>query len=54
MEWPGESADAIIDAKGLKQVTDTGAIEGMIDQVIAESPARSPSTAIRSPRSAAR
>lgn len=36
----GESADAIIDAKGLKQVTDTGAIEGMIDQVIAESPAQ--------------
>ncbi|WP_445011875.1 Asp-tRNA(Asn)/Glu-tRNA(Gln) amidotransferase subunit GatB [Vreelandella stevensii] len=36
----GESADAIIDAKGLKQVTDTGAIEAMIDQVIAESPAQ--------------
>ncbi|UDM08627.1 Asp-tRNA(Asn)/Glu-tRNA(Gln) amidotransferase subunit GatB [Halomonas sp. NyZ770] len=40
--WNGQggSADAIIDAKGLKQVTDTGAIEGMIDQVIAESPAQ--------------
>ncbi|UXZ55190.1 Asp-tRNA(Asn)/Glu-tRNA(Gln) amidotransferase subunit GatB [Halomonas sp. 7T] len=36
----GESADAIIEAKGLKQVTDTGAIEAMIDQVIAESPAQ--------------
>ncbi|WP_227367954.1 Asp-tRNA(Asn)/Glu-tRNA(Gln) amidotransferase subunit GatB [Halomonas sp. M20] len=38
--WNGEgdSADAIIEAKGLKQVTDTGAIEAMIDQVIAESP----------------
>ncbi|WP_280539621.1 Asp-tRNA(Asn)/Glu-tRNA(Gln) amidotransferase subunit GatB [Chromohalobacter sp. 11-W] len=38
--WDGEadSADAIIDARGLKQVTDTGAIEGMIDQVIADSP----------------
>ncbi|MGO2006726.1 MAG: Asp-tRNA(Asn)/Glu-tRNA(Gln) amidotransferase subunit GatB [Vreelandella alkaliphila] len=36
----GESADAVIDAKGLKQVTDTGAIEAMIDQVIAESPAQ--------------
>jgi aspartyl-tRNA(Asn)/glutamyl-tRNA(Gln) amidotransferase subunit B len=36
----GESADAIIDAKGLKQVTDTGAIEAMIDQVIADSPAQ--------------
>ncbi|MDR5905523.1 Asp-tRNA(Asn)/Glu-tRNA(Gln) amidotransferase subunit GatB [Franzmannia qiaohouensis] len=38
--WNGEgdSADAIIDAKGLKQVTDSGAIEAMIDQVIADSP----------------
>ncbi|MCP1316903.1 Asp-tRNA(Asn)/Glu-tRNA(Gln) amidotransferase subunit GatB [Halomonas sp. 707B3] len=36
----GESADAVIEAKGLKQVTDTGAIEAMIDQVIAESPAQ--------------
>ncbi|PRY66166.1 aspartyl/glutamyl-tRNA(Asn/Gln) amidotransferase subunit B [Vreelandella songnenensis] len=36
----GENADEIIDAKGLKQVTDTGAIEAMIDQVIAESPAQ--------------
>lgn len=36
----GENADAIIEAKGLKQVTDTGAIEAMIDQVIAESPAQ--------------
>ncbi|MDR5873892.1 Asp-tRNA(Asn)/Glu-tRNA(Gln) amidotransferase subunit GatB [Vreelandella gomseomensis] len=40
--WHGEgaSADAIIEAKGLKQVTDTGAIETMIDQVIADSPAQ--------------
>ncbi|EAR08290.1 Asp-tRNA(Asn)/Glu-tRNA(Gln) amidotransferase subunit GatB [Reinekea blandensis] len=29
------SADEIIDAKGLKQVTDTGAIEAMVDEVIA-------------------
>ncbi|WP_311063720.1 Asp-tRNA(Asn)/Glu-tRNA(Gln) amidotransferase subunit GatB [Halomonas sp. DWK9] len=36
----GDSADTIIEAKGLKQVTDTGAIEAMIDQVIAESPAQ--------------
>ncbi|ATJ82141.1 Asp-tRNA(Asn)/Glu-tRNA(Gln) amidotransferase subunit GatB [Halomonas beimenensis] len=36
----GESADAIIETKGLKQVTDTGAIEAMIDQVIADSPAQ--------------
>lgn len=34
----GESADAIIEAKGLEQVTDSGAIEAMIDGVIAESP----------------
>ncbi|GHA91364.1 Asp-tRNA(Asn)/Glu-tRNA(Gln) amidotransferase subunit GatB [Modicisalibacter luteus] len=38
--WNGEgaTADEIIEAKGLKQVTDTGAIEAMIDQVIADSP----------------
>ncbi|HLW04809.1 MAG TPA: Asp-tRNA(Asn)/Glu-tRNA(Gln) amidotransferase subunit GatB [Azoarcus sp.] len=35
--WNGEgtSADAIIDAQGLKQVTDSGAIEAMIDEVLA-------------------
>jgi len=34
--WAGEgSADDIIDAKGLKQITDTGAIEGIVDEVIA-------------------
>ena len=31
-------ADAIIEAKGLKQITDTGAIEGFVDQVIADNP----------------
>ncbi|MDO9180498.1 MAG: Asp-tRNA(Asn)/Glu-tRNA(Gln) amidotransferase subunit GatB [Agitococcus sp.] len=38
--WNGEgdSADAIIDSKGLKQVTDTGAIEAVINDVIAASP----------------
>ena len=36
----GSSADEVIEAKGLKQVTDTGAIEAMIDQVIEESPAQ--------------
>ena len=38
--WNGEgdSADAIIDSKGLKQVTDTGAIEAVINEVIAASP----------------
>ncbi len=34
----GEDADAVIEAKGLKQVTDTGAIESMIDEVIAANP----------------
>jgi aspartyl-tRNA(Asn)/glutamyl-tRNA(Gln) amidotransferase subunit B len=34
--WAGEgSADEVIEAKGLKQVTDTGAIEAMVDEVIA-------------------
>ena len=33
--WSGESdVDAIIEAKGLKQVSDTGAIEAMIDEVL--------------------
>ncbi|MCP4186909.1 MAG: Asp-tRNA(Asn)/Glu-tRNA(Gln) amidotransferase subunit GatB [Gammaproteobacteria bacterium] len=37
--WQGEgSADSIIEAKGLKQITDTGAIESLIDQVIADNP----------------
>lgn len=31
----GESADAIIEAQGLKQVTDSGAIEAIIDEVLA-------------------
>ncbi len=34
----GRSADAIIEAKGLKQITDAGAIEGVIDAVIAANP----------------
>ena len=35
--WNGEggSADAIIEAQGLKQVTDSGAIEAIIDEVLA-------------------
>ncbi len=37
--WNGEGdADAIIEAKGLKQVTDAGAIEKLIDEVLAENP----------------
>lgn len=37
--WAGEgSADAVIDKKGLKQITDTGAIEAVIDEIIANNP----------------
>ncbi len=32
----GRSADAIIDEKGLKQITDSGAIEAIVDEVLAE------------------
>ncbi len=32
----GKDADAIVEEKGLKQVTDTGAIEGLVDEVLAE------------------
>lgn len=37
--WNGEgSADEIIDVKGLKQITDTGAIESLVDDVLANNP----------------
>ena len=37
--WNGEGgADAVIESKGLKQITDTGAIEAAVDQVIADNP----------------
>ncbi len=38
--WEGEGndADSIIEAKGLKQVTDSGAIEAIVDEVIANNP----------------
>jgi aspartyl-tRNA(Asn)/glutamyl-tRNA(Gln) amidotransferase subunit B len=37
--WKGEgNADAVIEQKGLKQITDTSAIEPVIDQVIADNP----------------
>ena len=37
--WNGEgNADSIIESKGLKQVTDTGEIEKLVDSVIANSP----------------
>jgi aspartyl-tRNA(Asn)/glutamyl-tRNA(Gln) amidotransferase subunit B len=34
----GDSADAIIEAKGLKQISDTGAIDKLIDEVLAANP----------------
>jgi len=37
--WRGEGdADAVIEKQGLKQITDTGAIEGIIDDIIAKNP----------------
>ncbi len=37
--WQGtEEADAIIEARGLKQVTDSGEIEALVDAVIGENP----------------
>ncbi len=37
--WSSEDdADTIIAAKGLRQITDAGAIEGMIDEILANSP----------------
>ena len=37
--WNGEgSADEIIEKKGLKQISDTGAIEAMIDEIISNNP----------------
>jgi len=39
--WNGEgSADDIIESKGLKQITDTGAIEAYVDEVIANNPSQ--------------
>jgi len=39
--WNGEgTADEIIESKGLKQVTDTGLIEKVIDEIIANNPAQ--------------
>ncbi len=37
--WQGEGdADAVIEARGLKQITDSGAIEKMVDEVVANNP----------------
>ena len=34
----GTSADAVIETKGLRQITDSSAIEGVIDEVLAKNP----------------
>jgi len=37
--WAGEgSADSVIEARGLKQITDSSAIENVVDQIIAANP----------------
>ena len=38
--WAGEGkeADAIIEARGLKQISDSGALEALIDEVLAANP----------------
>jgi len=39
--WAGDGdADTVIDKKGLKQITDTGAIEALVDEVIANNPSQ--------------
>ena len=38
MTETGKNADTIIEEKGLKQVTDTGAIEAIVDEVLAANP----------------
>jgi len=39
--WAGEGgADAVIEARGLKQITDSSAIEAIVDKVIAANPAQ--------------
>lgn len=37
-EGEGGDADSIIESKGLKQISDTGALEAMVDKVIADNP----------------
>ncbi|MDX1498281.1 MAG: Asp-tRNA(Asn)/Glu-tRNA(Gln) amidotransferase subunit GatB [Woeseiaceae bacterium] len=39
--WAGEgNADAVIEARGLRQITDTSAIEAVVDEIIAAHPAQ--------------
>ncbi len=34
----GKSAEAIVEAKGLRQISDTGALEAAVEKVVAENP----------------
>jgi aspartyl-tRNA(Asn)/glutamyl-tRNA(Gln) amidotransferase subunit B len=45
--WTGQSTDvdAVIEAKGLKQMSDSGALERIVDAVLAANPSRSRSSA---------
>ena len=38
MSETGENPEKIVEEKGLKQVTDTGAIEALVEEVIASNP----------------
>lgn len=38
LQSQGDTVDAIIEAKGLKQVSDTGTIEALVDEIIATNP----------------
>lgn len=45
--------EAIVEARGMKQVSDTGAIEAVVDEVIAANPDEVAATATATPRSSA-
>ena len=49
-----DSADQLIDSLGLKQVTDTGAIEAVVEQVMATMPLKSKPIEPQSPTSKAK
>jgi aspartyl-tRNA(Asn)/glutamyl-tRNA(Gln) amidotransferase subunit B len=39
--WSGaDDVDAVIEARGLRQVSDTGALEALVRQVVADNPAQ--------------
>jgi aspartyl-tRNA(Asn)/glutamyl-tRNA(Gln) amidotransferase subunit B len=43
----GGDPRAIVEARGLKQVTDTGAIEAIVDKIIADNPAKAAEVAAK-------